>query len=613
MILRELYELYGRLRAEGAFIPDSGRVLLKVSFRIVLKANGELVRIEDARTEVPVVKKTKKGESTTYKFEPTPSILLGVAKPSGAGLNPCFLWDNAAYLLGYVDAKQQSKASRVLDSFESLRRKHLAQEKAICSPAYSALCRFLETWKPEDIAEWVEDTEIFSHNGVFRLQGDLHDLHEDAHLCRWWDNGGKSIWWEGCKDAALGRCLVTNVMAPVALTHEPAISGVMGAQTSGAKLVSFNCKSFESYGFEQSANAPVSESAAFAYCNALNYLLASKENCVRIGETTVVFWTDAPPQEARAMEAVTQWVFGSPSLHEESVHAAPSGENLLADVRAGMKAIAQGKLPADALELPLQRRFFILGLSPNAARLSVRFYRESTFGEFLQNLRSHLEGMRLVKRGGAFRDPDVISPFLILRESVRDVSKELPPVVIGGLMSAIISGTLYPDMLAMSVLRRFKADGNINYIRCAFLKAWLTRNHHNKLNTMLDTNNTQPGYLLGRLFAIYVKTQEDALGQNLNRTIREAYYGSASAAPRCVFPRLQRLYNNHLGKLEGGRKVNREKLLQEIMGGLKDFPAYLSLAEQGVFAVGYYHQMQAFYTSAETSQAKPAQGELPLS
>ncbi len=613
MILRELYELYGRLRAEGAFIPDSGRVLLKVSFRIVLRANGELVRIEDARTEVPVVKKTKKGESTTYKFEPTPSILLGVAKPSGAGLNPCFLWDNAAYLLGYVDAKQQSKASRVLDSFESLRRKHLAQEKAICSPAYSALCRFLETWKPEDIAEWVEDTEIFSHNGVFRLQGDLHDLHEDAHLCRWWDNGGKSIWWEGGKDAALGRCLVTNVMAPVALTHEPAISGVMGAQTSGAKLVSFNCKSFESYGFEQSANAPVSESAAFAYCNALNYLLASKENCVRIGETTVVFWTDAPPQEARAMEAVTQWVFGSPSLHEESVHAAPSGENLLADVRAGMKAIAQGKLPADALELPLQRRFFILGLSPNAARLSVRFYRESTFGEFLQNLRSHLDGMRLVKRGGAFRDPDVISPFLILRESVRDVSKELPPVVIGGLMSAIISGTLYPDMLAMSVLRRFKADGNINYIRCAFLKAWLTRNHHNKLNTMLDTNNTQPGYLLGRLFAIYVKTQEDALGQNLNRTIREAYYGSASAAPRSVFPRLQRLYNNHLGKLEGGRKVNREKLLQEIMGGLKDYPAYLSLAEQGAFAIGYYHQMQAFYTSAETSQAKPAQGELPLS
>ncbi len=613
MILRELYELYGRLVTEGAEVPRMGCSLLPVSFRIVLRANGELVRIEDARTEVAIIKKTKKGEITAYKLEPTPVMLLGSAKPSGKGLNPCFLWDNAAYLLGYVDAKKQIKASRNRDSFESLRRKHLAYEETINSPAYSAFCRFLESWKPENIAEWVEDAAILSHNGVIRLQGELQDLHKDATLCRWWEKEGKTDWWGDGNKREKGRCLITNDEAPIARLHEPAIKGVLGAQTSGAKLVSFNCKSFESYGFEQSANAPVSESAAFAYCNALNYLLASKENCVRIGETTVVFWTDAPPQEARAMEAVTQWVFGSPSLHEESVHAAPSGENLLADVRAGMKAIAQGKLPADALELPLQHRFFILGLSPNAARLSVRFYRESTFGEFLQNLRSHLEGMRLVKSGGVFREPDVISPFLILRESVRDISKELPPFVIGGLMSAIISGTLYPDMLAMSILRRFKADGNINYIRCAFLKAWLARNHHLNITTMLDTNNTQPGYLLGRLFAAYVKTQEDALGQNLNRSIREAYYGSASSAPRCVFPRLQRLYNNHLGKLEGGRKVNREKLLQEIMGGLKDFPAYLSLAEQGAFAIGYYHQMQAFYTSAETSQAKPAQGELPLS
>ncbi len=595
MILRELYELYGRLMAEGAQLPSMGRSLLPVSFRIVLTPHGELVRIEDARSVEVTRKTTKKGgESVTEKLVPTSSLLLGTPKPSGAGLNPCFLWDNAIYLLGYVAEKQEEKSARISDSFDSLRRKHLEMEEVISSPTYSAVCRFLENWKPEDIAAHVDDVNILSHNGVFRIQGEYLDVHQNADICRWWDNGGNRQWWGGAdKPENMGRCLITNENTPIARLHEPAIKGVLGAQSSGAKLVSFNCDSFESYGCEQSANAPVSEAAAFAYCNALNYLLSNKENRVRMGESTVLFWTDAPSQEARAMEELARWSF-DPQAEDDGLPD-EDAEVLLAQLREGLQALSQGKIPAHSLDKSMNSRFFILGLSPNAARLSVRFYRESTFGEFLQHLGSHLAGMALEKRGAAYHDPDVISPFMILRESVRDVNKELPPVVIGGLMNAIIAGVPYPEMLAMSILRRFKADGNINYIRCAFLKAWLTRNHNINLKPMLDTTNTQPGYLLGRLFAALVKTQEDALGKSLNRNMREAYYGSASAAPRNVFPRLMRLYNHHLGKLEGGHKVNRERAVQDIMASLSDFPAHLTLAEQGAFAIGYYHQMQSFY------------------
>ncbi len=609
MILRELYELYGRLVAAGEEVPQRGRSRLPVSFRIVLTPDGSLVRIEDARSVERTEKVSKKGGTTvTEKLVPVASMLLGSAKPSGAGLNPCFLWDNAAYLLGYVDEKQKGKATRIRQSFEKLRDKHLALEKSVPSLAYSAVCRFLADWNPDRVSEYVADTAILSHNGVFRIQGELHDIHEDADICRWWDDTGKFLWW-GESRANSGRCLVTNADAPIANLHEPVIKGVVGAQASGAKLVSFNCKSFESYGREQSVNAPVSEQAAFGYCNALNYLLSCDTNRVRLGESTVVFWTDAPRRQASAMEMFTRM-----ALNPDPPKAQDC--SLLNAVGHSLLAMAQGKPPTNSFGLPLSTRFFVLGLSPNAARLSVRFCMESTFGEFLQHLQTHYDGLSLEKRGEAFKDPDVISPFMILRESVRDISKELPPATIGHFMNAILSGSPYPDMLAMSILRRFKADGNINYIRCAFLKAWLIRNHHLNITTMLDTNNTHPGYLLGRLFAILVKTQEDALGKNLNRTLRESYYSSASATPRVVFPRLMRLFQHHLAKLDGEQKalkISRDKQVQEVMWLLNgEFPAHLTLAAQGSFALGYYHQTQALYTK-KTKEEAPEKTQLQQS
>ena len=217
-------------------------------------------------------------------------------------------------------------------------------------------------------------------------------------------------------------------------------------------------------------------------------------------------------------------------------------------------------------------------------------------GDYITRLSAHLDALRLQPRGAKFNDPEIIFPWMILRETVRDPKDDIPSTYTEPLMRAILQGRPYPDSLAMAMLRRFKADRKINYIRCAYLKAWLTRrNTSYKLTPMLDETNTQVGYVLGRLFALLQKTQDEAL-PDLNRTIRDAYYASASTSPAYVFPRLFKLYNHHVAKLEGGRRINREKDMQAITALLGEFPAHLNLEQQGLFALGFYHQTQAFFT-----------------
>lgn len=194
-------------------------------------------------------------------------------------------------------------------------------------------------------------------------------------------------------------------------------------------------------------------------------------------------------------------------------------------------------------------------------------------------------------------DPEFPPTWMLLRQTARDADG-IPPILAGPLMRAILSGSRYPDGLYSAVIRRIHADRDINYLRSCIIKGYLNRNHRREISMSLDTQRSDPAYRLGRLFAALEKTQGDALG-NLNASIRDRFYSAASSTPRSVFPRLLRTYQHHLGKLEGGRKVFREKLVQEIVGPLVHFPAHLNLADQGLFAIGYYHQMQNFYQKKE--------------
>ncbi len=365
----------------------------------------------------------------------------------------------------------------------------------------------------------------------------------------------------------------------------------------------------ESYGWSQAFNAPASKEAVFEYLTALNAMLEGpkrERHGLVVGSTTAVFWTDRP---SSAEDIFVRFAVQGSSVLEKAVQ----DEVLLKKLQAFLQALRRGKEAYGELdEDPEKTNYCILGLSaPTKARIAVRFFYRSTLADMLTNLKRHFDDIRLEREFGPTAkrtDPEFPSLQDILDETCprrqgRPDRDSIPPVIEGPLLDAIVTGKRYPDALYHAVLRRLASEHRVNYVRACVIKGYLVRNLGKEVTMSLDESRTDPSYRLGRLFAALEKTQLDALGANLNTTIRDRYYSAASATPRAVFPRLLRTYQHHLAKLEGGFKVNREKLVQEILTPLTDFPAHLNLADQGLFALGYYHQMRAFFSKKDDEQA----------
>ena len=581
MILQSLNQLYSRLAEDPTYeIAPPGFSPQKISFRIVIKPDGSLVNFDDARK--PDEKK---------KLQNDVMLAPGEAKPPGAGINPCFLWDNQTYLLGRQPEDKPDGFGQ--KRFEAFRKRHLELEAAINSVEFSAVCRFLEQWSPEKISQFPNLVELGTGFGIFQIQGMKEAVHDLAAIKNWWV---RTMIAEEAGDSA--QCLLTGELAPIARLH-PKIKGVVGAQAAGASLVSFNANAYESYGKSQSYNAPVSENAAFQYATALNSLLTgpqSRKHRIRIGDTSTVFWTEKPT----IIEDCLADIFSSGSQAAEEVQDITKRaqiQRLLEAVRSGgnYQEFGEANTP-----------FYILGLAPNAARLSIRFFHRSSIKELIKKLHEHQQCMEMVRQfteqvGNRFPDPEFPAIWQIFRETAR-VADEIPPLLSGALTRAIVEGTPYPEGLFSAIIRRIQADRSINYLRAATIKAVLVRNHNQTIPTMLDTESTDAAYLLGRLFSTLEKTQEDALG-SVNAGIRDRFYSAASATPASVFPRLLRTYQHWLSKLNGGAKVNRERLVQEIMSsiGSSGFPSQFPLKKQGIFAIGYYHQRKDFFTKKETN------------
>jgi CRISPR-associated protein Csd1 len=583
MILQSLNDLYTRLSEDLTYeIAPPGFSPQKISFRIVIKPDGSLVNIDDARK--PDEKK---------KLQNDVMLVPGEAKPPGAGINPCFLWDNQTYLLGRQPEDKPDGFGQ--KRFEAFRKRHLDLETTISTVEFSAVCRFLEQWSPEKIPEFPNLSELGTGFGIFQIQGEKKAVHELPAIKNWWI---RTVTAEEAGDSA--QCLLTGEVAPIARLH-PKIKGVVGAQAAGASLVSFNANAYESYGKSQSYNAPVSEAAAFQYGTALNSLLTgpqSRKHRIRIGDTSTVFWTEKRTLVEDHLASI--FSSGSQAIEEvQDITQRAKIQRLLEAVRSGgnFQEFGEAHTP-----------FYILGLAPNAARLSIRFFHRSTIKDLIAKLHDHQKCMEMVRQfteqvGSRFPDPEFPAIWQILRETAR-VADEIPPLLSGALTRAIVEGTPYPEGLFSAIIRRIQADRTINYLRAATIKAVLIRNHNQTIPTMLDTESTDPAYLLGRLFSTLEKTQEDALG-NVNAGIRDRFYSAASATPASVFPRLLRTYQHHLSKLNGGAKVNRERLVQEIISsiGSSGFPNQFPLKKQGVFAIGYYHQRKDFFTKKETNSS----------
>jgi CRISPR-associated protein Csd1 len=610
MILQSLDALYGRLRDDADYqIALPGFSLQKISFKVVLRPDGQLFDLQDLHLAA-------NGKRVARNL-----IVPGGGKPSGAVTEASVhkkvlpLRNDLPFLAGgraeeVADPQTGVPARRLVPAhleFGAFKSFHLALKEMIHDPGFQTVCRFLEIWDPENVTEHPEWAELADGQGVFQILGEDRYVHDSPAFRSWWESchGGK-----GVAAGEIAQCLITGATGPSARIHPP-VKGVRGAQPTGAALVGFNDAAYESYGKKQSRNAPVSEEAAFRYTTALNALLAgpmrSKHRIV-VGDATVVFWTERPTltEDIFAAFAASGSVPLEPTEHQDAA--------LLEKLKAFLTALRKGREAYAELEDdPDHVPFFLLGLAPNAARISVRFFHRGTLSELLGNLRAHHDDVRIQPQpaaGSRRGDPEFPPVWLLLAQTARDTS-EVPPVLAGPLLRSIVTGVPYPEGLYSAVIRRIHADRTINYARSCVIKGYLRRNRSKELAMTLEPDRPDPAYRLGRLFAALEKTQIDALGSGLTATVRDRFYSSASATPRSVFPRLLRTYQHHLAKLEGGHKVNREKLVQEILDPLADFPAHLDLPGQGLFALGYYHQTRSFYAKKEATE-KPDSHETEM-
>lgn len=592
-ILQALAGYYDRMAERGeAEAPGYSRE--KISYAILLDADGRVVDVHDLRV------------MGGKKMVPA-ALAVPAATKRTVGIAPNMLWDKTAYTLG----RTAGEGKRTAQEHARFVAEHLAMLADTEDAGLLALRRFLESWQPVDFDAPPFFADMLDANIVFRLEGEQRFIH-DRPAAR------ALVARQAADEAGDTICLITGRPAAVARLH-PTIKGVDGAQTAGAALVSFNLDAFKSYGKEQGDNAPTSAEAAHRYGTALNRLLdrTVSRNRIRIADTTVAFWADAT-DVGEGAAAVAEG-FASMLLTGPPADDASESKLLL----EALQALAQGKLPTHLdLGLSAGTRFHILGLAPNAARLSVRFWLDDSFETFTARLARHWQDIRIEPLPWRNTMPAI---WRLLAESTAfdQESKNVPPLLAGEVMRAILTGIRYPRSLLAAALIRVRAgDDPASGWHAAVIRACLVRDERLRLTdpamrataeemlVSLDRDNADPAYRLGRLFAALETAQRAALGR-VNATIRDRYFGAASATPASVFPLLLRGAQNHLGKLrKDGKGGWIEREIEEIVAALKgSFPRSLLLEAQGRFVIGYYHQRMGQFAGRPAAEIEDAEQE----
>jgi CRISPR-associated protein Csd1 len=548
----------------------------ELPFLFVINKEGDLLTIEDTREK-------KEGERLRAK-----SFLVIQGEKRSSGIKPNLLWDNVEYVLG-ANPRGRSDVSKRHKAF----KKRISDEFPEGTEPLGVLAvkRFLDKNPLEQINKKFADSELWEEilesNPfiTFRLEdGKTETIFDELR--------GTFPKEESSVDPQnRGVCLVSGKKAQILKLH-PAIKGVRGTNTSGASVVSFNLDAFSSYGKKQNFNAPLSNDAVFAYTTGLNYLLRKdSENKVSVGNTTIVFWAEKSKQELFDMEENFPLLINDPPKDDP--------DRGVRAVKALYQFAASGKMPANSGE-----RFFVLGLAPNAARISVRFWRSGTLKEFSEKMIQHFEDIKIVKGP---KEPEFLTLNQLIRSTAvgRKMENALPKLA-ADVLTSVMDGTPYPKPFMQQCVMRIRAEKYIGRARAAILKGCINR-HQRKygaerrevLSVALDRGNSSTAYRLGRLFAVLERIQE-ASHPGINATIRDRFYGAASSSPVSVFPRLLKLKNHHLAKLENqGQKVFYEKEIGEIICEINDFPRFLTIDQQALFAVGYYHQRQEFFRKKE--------------
>lgn len=584
MILQELVRYYDRKALDpdpAQRLPSRGLEDKEIPFIIELTADGRVNQLRDTR-------------SLDGKKLRAQSFLVPLGEKKTSGVKANLLWDSAAYVIG-VTRERKGKAD--VTPPQAYRARIEALPDAVKADAgiravLAALDRddwsVLRTYT----AMW---PEIEKTNAVmtFQLAGDRELVCQRPAVIQ---AATTSV---TADDAPIRLCLVDGTQQRVQRLH----MGLRGIRDPGGQaiktLVAVNdgeSPSFASYGKKQGLNSPVGHRSAFAYATALNHLLAfGSRNRVQIGDASTVFWSSAPSR-----------FDGEFTLADFFGESKDDPDRGVRAVRALFESLTSGKLPVGERDV----EFFVLGLAPNAARISVRFWLRAPLAELAPRIAQHFTDLRVVRRFD--NDPPSPSLFRLLSSlALQGKLDNVPPRLAGEWMRAILEGLPYPALLLNAAVNRCKAEQDVTYLRAAVLKAWLNRDYrrqhldlpadHSHFKETLDMEHPDVPYRLGRLFAVLERIQQQAM-PGINATIRDRYYGAASTSPVTVFTTLLRLKNAHLKKLADGPCVYFERLIGEVVGPMTDFPRQLTLPEQGRFALGYYHQRQAFFARKDAAE-----------
>lgn len=593
MLLSALVNYYELLsNMEDSEIPKLGFGKVGVSFVLDLSVEGELIGVTSCR--IP------NGKKLVPKMMNVPEQVK-----KASGIAPNFLCDNSSYVLGFDDKGKPERSKECFEAFKMLHNEVLTKETC---PEARALLLFLEHWDVTTAREnlllqdYMEDI-LKGGNFIFRLNKERslieHKLIQEA--------------WRAYKERNVSgnvqQCLVTGKKAPIARLH-PSIKGIYKGQSMGNSLISFNSEAYESYGKVklQGLNAPVSEYATFAYSTALNLLLADYAHKIALGDTTIIFWAES--LDRGYADEIAMLIQGDAEDTSEEKYV--RDEIAVSEVKEIFNKIAQGKPCDESNELfSADTRLFILGLAPNAARISIRFFIRDSFGNFRSNLIKHYQDLAIQKQYESDRNALPIWKLVSETVSTKSKDKAASPLLAGAIFNAILTGVKYPESLYSTILLRIRAEHEVSYGKAAIMKAYLTRKCRIKkeveevLTLALNQDSNNKAYLLGRMFAVLEKAQQDATS-GINTTIRDKYFTSACTTPSRVFPTLLSLASHHIAKSDYGYRS--DKLISQILDKLEvdsdPFPKNLTLEDQGIFYLGYYHQRQSHYVKSVKEDKK---------
>lgn len=583
MILQALYEYYQRKAADPeSRIAPRGLEWKEIPFLVIIDKEGKFVRLEDTTEGMGKHKRAKR--------------FLVVKSKSRTGSNSWqtanIFWDHFGYVVGQpknTDSKGEEKAIKDAQKQNSSFIGKVNEITTLFPENGDIRAVSLFYRNPDNLEQikhdpiWEDCKKKDGTNLSFRLISSSSIVAELPDIISLATQEEKDT---SKKESIEAVCLITGKKGPIALLNS-AIS-IPGGK-SGAKLVGFQKKSgYDSYYKEQGLNAPISKEAEDAYTTALNTLLGKdSQNKYKLSDTSVVFWA----QKESFFEEILAFSFTQKDDPDRELQV----------MRNFFETPFSGNLTEED-ETP----FYILGLAPNAARISVRFWRQGTVSQFAGNLRQHFKDLEIVRDK---TKKEYFSVFNLLTQIAYLYKMDnLPPNLASDFTQSILDNQPYPTTLQMQCLLRIKADRNISAVRVALLKAYLNRKFRHtiikpkEITMALDLENTNQAYLCGRLFAILEKIQGDAI-PGANSTIKDRYYGAASTTPVTVFGRLLSLSRHHLSKLEPGKSIYYDKKLQEVISKLesKGFPQYLSIDDQSRFAIGYYHQREALFTKKENT------------